>query len=214
MTISGCKITPVAAGAATAIAANAQAAELGDLEDFIGRIRSQDDAVRGPAWQGAASRGAPAVKLLIPVMEDSDFETARAARRALWNIVRHAGRPRALKEGLAVSRELVASLPGSAKATRRELLWMLSEVGTDEAIPAMAALLTDADVRSDAQCALMRLPGRKATAALRSAFGHAPEDFKYALADSLRKRGDSVKGYPSQKLLPSRPTTVTQPKPA
>jgi HEAT repeat protein len=158
--------------------------------------------------------GAPAIKLLTPIMQDADFEVARSARRAVWKIVRHAGRPGAAKEARAVSAELVALLPGTPSDTRRELLWMLSEIGTDETIPAMAALLSDADVRIDAQCAIMRLPGRQATAALKSAFARAPEDFKYALADALRKRGESVKGFPSQKRVPSRPTAVTQPRPA
>jgi hypothetical protein len=73
----------------------------------------------------------------------------------------------------------------------------------------MAALLLDPEVREDARCALMRLPGRKATASLRSAFAAAPEEFKFALAESLRQRGEKVKGYPSQKLVPTRPTAVT-----
>jgi HEAT repeat protein len=213
MTTSGFKTTILAA-AASAMPANAPAAAPANLDDFIGRIRNLDDAVRGPAWQEAASMGAPAVKQLAPIMQDADFEVARSARRALWKIVRHAGRPGAAKEARAVSRELSALLPHAPSATRRELLWMLSEIGTDEAIPAMATLLSDAEVRMDAQCAIMRLPGRQATAALKKAFGGAPEDFKYALADALRKRGESVKGYPSQKRVPSRPTTVTQPRPA
>ena len=91
---------------------------------------------------------------------------------------------------------------------------MLSEIGGDDAIAPMAALLTDKEVREDARCALMRLPGKQATAALKSAFGSAPEEFKTALAESLRKRGETVDGHPSQKLVPTRPTTVGQPKPA
>ena len=72
----------------------------------------------------------------------------------------------------------------------------------------MAALLADEEAREDARAALMRLPGNRATAALRAAFRAAPEPFKYALADALRKRGAQVEGYPSQKLAPSRQTTV------
>lgn len=72
----------------------------------------------------------------------------------------------------------------------------------------MAALLTNAEVREDARCALLRLPGPRPTAALRAAFRTAPEDFKYALADSLRQRGLDVQGYPSRKLVPTHETTV------
>ena len=85
---------------------------------------------------------------------------------------------------------------------------MLSEIAEDKAIAVMAALLADPEVREDARCALMRLRGRKVTSAFESAFANAPEEFKYALAEALRERGIKVNGYPSQKLVPSRKTTV------
>ena len=215
MTSSESKTTVLATAAAMATAGpGLAAAGPGPVEDFIARIQSKDDTVRGPAWQTAARWGAPAVKPLVSVMQDQDFEVARSARRALWVITRHAGRPGATKEAKAVAHELVAFLSGSPKASQREMLWMLSEIGSDDDVAAMAALLTDSSMREDARCALMRMPGRKATAALKSAFGRAPEEFKFALAESLRQRGESVKGYPTQKLVPSRQTTVTQPKPA
>jgi hypothetical protein len=88
---------------------------------------------------------------------------------------------------------------------------MLSEISGDDAVAPIATLLADPEVREDARCALMRLPARKSTAALKSAFATAPEEFKYALAESLRQRGEAVKGYPSQKRVPSRATTVTAP---
>ena len=47
----------------------------------------------------------------------------------------------------------------------------------------MAGLLSDPVFREEARCALTRLPGRKATAALRTAFTSAPEEFKFALAE-------------------------------
>ena len=202
------------AGAAIAIASSSHAAEAVSATDLAARIKSTDDKVRGPAWQGAGPVGAPAVKPLAAVMTDADFEISRSAKRALYKIVRHAGRPGAKKEAKAVERELIPLLKSDAVTIRREVLWMLSEIGDEDAIAPMAALLTDKEVREDARCALMRLPGRKATAALKSAFGTAPEEFKSALAESLRTRGEKVSGYPSQKLVPTRSTTVDQPKPA
>ena len=74
----------------------------------------------------------------------------------------------------------------------------------------IAAVMSDADFEI-ARSALMRLPGSKVTKALKSAMSSAPEEFKYALADALQKRGESVKGYPSKKLVPTRPTTVLPP---
>ena len=192
------------AGAATVIGSASHAAEVVSVSDLVARIKSTDDKVRGPAWQGAGPVGAPAVKPLAAVMTDPDFEISRSAKRALYKIVRHAGRPGAKKEAQAVEKELIPLLQNSAVPVRREVLWMLSEIGGDDAVAPMAALLTDKEVREDARCALMRLPGRKATVALKSAFGSASEEFKFALAESLRARGEKVSGYPSQKLVPAR----------
>jgi HEAT repeat protein len=202
------KSAALVAGAATVIASASDAAEAVSVADLVARIKNTDDKVRGPVWQGAGPAGAPAVKPLAAVMTDTDFEVGRSAKRALYKIVRHAGRPGAKKEAKAVETELIPLLKSAAVPVRREVLWMLSEIGDDDAIAPMTALLTDKEVREDARCALMRLPGQKATAALKYAFGSAPAEFKPALAESLRKRGEKVDGYPSQKLVPTRPTTV------
>lgn len=203
----------LAAGAAMAAATGVQAAATAAVDPLIAKIRTKDDAVRGPAWQGAAPHGAPAVKPLAEVMTDADFEIARSAKRALWVIVRHAGRPGAAREAAAVTKELVPLLTNRPTAVRREVLWMLSEIAGDSVVDAISPLLADAEIRDDARCALLRIPGRKVNAALKAAMARAPEEFKYALADSLRLRGENVKEYPSRKLVPTRTTTV-KPAPA
>jgi HEAT repeat protein len=197
--------TALAIATTTALTGSASAAA---SDDLLRQIKSTDDAVRGPAWQNAGPAGAPAVQPLAATMSDPNFEIARCAKRALYKVVRHAGRPGAAKEALAVQAELLPLLKSEVVAVRREVLWMLSEIGTPEAVAPMATLLTDKEVREDARCALMRIPGRQATQALKTALAGAPEEFKFALADSLRKRGETVKGYPSQKLKPTRTPQV------
>lgn len=210
MTTNSLKTSLLVAGTAAAMEQTSQAAEAASVDDFIARIKSQDDDVRGTAWQDAGPQGAPAVNPLAAAMTDANFEIARAAKRALYKIVRHAGRPGAPREARAVARELIALLSASPTVVRREVLWMLSEIGSDDAVTPIAALLADKEVREDARCALMRVSGRRATAALRSAFASAPEEFKFALAESLRRRGEKVNGYPSQKLVPTRQTKVAR----
>ena len=56
---------------------------------------------------------------------------------------------------------------------------------------------------------LQRIPGKASLKALQAAMKTAPEDFRYNLAESLRKRGEKVSGYPSRRLVPTKPTTVT-----
>lgn len=200
--------SPAVAIAAAATARAATAAEPASVSELTAKIKSPDDAVRGPAWQGAAPCGAPAVKPLAEVMGEPAFEIARSARRALWKIARHAGRPGAGKERKAVVAELIPLLSTDHTPTRREVLWMLSEIGGDDAVPAVAALLTHPELREDARAALERIPGGKSLAALKSALKTAPEDYRPAIAVSLRARGVTVKDYPSQKLVPTKKTDI------
>ena len=187
---------------------NPGSAAASSLEDLIAKIKDKDDAVRGPAWQNAGPFGAPAVRPLANVMADPEMEVARAAKRALWKVVRHAGRPGADQEKRAVTTELLTLLQGSPTNVRREALWMLSEIGSDDAVPAIAALISDRDVREDARAALERIPGNKSLGALKESLKTASEDFQPAIAQSLRVRGVKVPGYPNQKLVPTRPSSA------
>jgi HEAT repeat protein len=198
-------LSPVALAAVATAAAPSLATAAPAVDDLINRIRSQDENVRGDAWQKAGPAGAPAIKPLAALMTDSDFELARSARRAIWNIVYHGGRPGATKEARAIETELIALLDHKAVAVRREALWMLSELAGDAAVAPMARLLTDPELREDARCALQRIPGGQSLGALKDAMKSAPEEFRYALAESLRARGETVSGYPSRKLVPTRP---------
>jgi len=184
------------------------------VDDLLTRIRDPDENIAGPACQGAGPYGAAAIKPLVALMADSDFEIGRKAKRAVYWIVRYAGRPGATQEAGAVEAELIPLLQSGPSQVRRDLAWMLSEIGGTRSIPPLAALLSDKDVREDARCALTRHPNPEAVTALKAAFGTAPEDFKYALVESLRQRGEKVEGYPSRKLVPTGQTTVRpiQPK--
>ncbi len=184
------------------------------VNDLVPAIQSTNDKIRGPAWQNAAAAGAAAIRPLAGLLNDADFETARSARRALQRIVRHAGRPGADKEAASVTAELVALLRNDQASVRNTAVWLLSEIGGDDAVAPMAALLADKDSREDARCALMRIPGPQVTAAFKAAFTSAPNEFKYALADSLRERGEKVADFPTRKMVPIRQTTVKAAKPA
>lgn len=166
--------------ATAAVAGLAQAADQPSVDDLIARIKNKDDKVRGPAWQTAEKYGAPAVKPLAAVMTEPEPEVARAAQRGLWKIVRYAGRPNAGAEAKAVVAELMPLLVQGANVVRREVVWMLSELAGDEAIPPMSALLSHPELREDARCALTRMPGAQVTAVLKKALASAPEEFKFA----------------------------------
>jgi HEAT repeat protein len=180
---------------------------------LVDRIKSPDETVSGAAWQSAGPYGAVAVEPLAALMADEDFELARKAKRALYLVVRHVGPPAAARERKAVERQLILVLGSSSPRIRREVVWMLSEIGSARAIGPMAALLADKELREDARCALTRHPAPGAVTALKSAFANASGNFKYALAESLRQRGEKVEGYPSRKLVPKAPTSVAPQQP-
>ena len=206
MSINHFKKASLAAG----IAGTSAGADQNDaVNKLLAGIRDADDKVRTEAWLSAGAVGAPAVMPLAETMADDDLEVARAAKRALWKIVRHAGRPRAVKEKRAVEAELVVLLGNNHPVpVRREVIWMLSEIGGRNAIAPIARLIKNTELREDARMALERIPTKRALQALKFRFKNAPEDFKPNLAQSLRKRGVEVDGYPCRKLVPKKRTNL------
>ena len=91
-------------------------------------------------------------------------------------------------------------------ALRRELLWLLSEIGGDESVPSIAALLNQESLREDARMVLERIPGDTSLTALHKALDAGPKDFRLNIAQSLRARGEAVdpEAYPCQKLVPTK----------
>jgi len=209
MSTNSLKKTSIAAGAAGVMAQMASTAQAQGVDELIAGIKSDSAEKRTETWQSAGEVGAPAVKSLAKVMTDDELEVARAAKRALWQIVRYTGRPGANQERRAVETELTGLLGDDQPvAVRREVLWMLSEIGARRSIEPVAGLLRNEDLREDARMVLERVPNRRAVAALKAGFEAAPEDFKPNMAQSLRKRGEEVAGYPCQKLVPTKKTDV------
>ncbi|HUT25316.1 MAG TPA: hypothetical protein VM492_13310 [Sumerlaeia bacterium] len=195
-----------AAGVATAAAAEPPRR---DVEELIAKIKGKDENARTDAWVNAGRIGAPAVEPLATVMADPDLETARAAKRGLWKIVRRAGRPEADRERKAAVAELAPLLEeGHPDGMRREVLWMLSEIGGKESVKPVAALLQSRELREDARCALERIPGGHSLKALQAAFDSVGDDFKQNIVQSLRKRGVDVEGFPCVKRKPTKETQV------
>lgn len=206
MSTNNLKKASLAASAVATMAGTAQAARKNrGVNRLIAKIESSDAETRTNAWQRAGDVGAPAVQPLALVMTDDDLEVARAAKRAMWQIVRHTGRPGAINAKQKVVGKLCGLLGADQPVSvRREVVWMLSEIGGMAAIRPLAELLSNKHLREDARCALERIPIKRAVQALKAGFEVAPEDFKPNLAQSLRKRGVKVEGYPCVKLVPAK----------
>jgi hypothetical protein len=179
------------------------------LDVLLQRIQGTDDAVRADARDNAGAVGAKAVGPLAKIAASGELEVARAANRAIQNIVYHAGRPGAADEAKAVATELLKLLGDSQPLQlRRDVLWMTWQIAGEEAVQPVAALLAHEELGEDARMALERLPGEKATAALQTALAAADDADKPALARSLRVRGVETPGVPDLRLKPTKKTSV------
>ncbi|MBA7627725.1 hypothetical protein ES703_35192 [subsurface metagenome] len=209
MSMNNVRKASLAAAATGVMVGTADAVRRRRVDRLISKIKDSNDKVRTEGWLSAGEVGAPAVESLAKVMTDEDLEVARAAKRALWKIVRHTGRPRATKEKRAVQTELLELLGDEQPVSvRREVLWMLSEIGSFKSVKPIAGLLSNKQLREDARMALERIPGRGAVKALKAGLKAAPEDFKLNIAQSLRKRGTDVPGLACVKLVPTKKTNV------
>jgi hypothetical protein len=184
------------------------------VDNLIAKIKDKkSDKVRAEGWLSAAKVGAAAVKPLAAVTTsgDSDLEVARAAKRALWQIVHDFGRIDAEDQRKAVLNELQALLTDDwPDAFRREVLWMLSEIGGDSSVAPIAAVLKSRELLDDARCALQRIPGQSSLDALKAALDSVPKSYKNNIAHALRTRGmePDLEKYPQENLIPTKPTNV------
>ncbi len=178
--------------------------------ELVAAIESDQPDTRTKAWLGAGKAGPAAFDSLARVMATGSLEVSRAAKRAMWKITHTVGAPGA--EGKTDACRRLAALLSARHSVevRREVLWMLSDLDDGQSVPAIAQLLKDELLRGDARMVLQRIPGAESLAALKHGFRVAPEAFKFELAQSLRKRGVAVDGYPCQKLVPNRNTQVTE----
>jgi len=183
------------------------------LEQLIAGINSDDPDTRTAAWQAAGSVGAPAIKPMAKIVVEGELEVGRAAKRAMWKIVRTAGAPKAdAADKKAVIQALIVVLLDESRPAvlRRDVIWMLSEIGGQETIDAFYQIpdLLHKDICEDARCCAERIPIESAVAALKDALEEAPPALKPAIAHSLRVRGVAVPSVPDLKLVPTKETTV------
>jgi len=179
------------------------------LELLIQNIQSSDDAVRAAARDAAGQVGAPAIGPLARIAATGPLEIARAAGRAMQNIVYHAGRPVAGQEPADVAAALIKLISAEPPLQlRRDVLWMTWQIAGAEAVRPVAALLQHPELGEDARMCLEALPVREAVAALQAGLEAAPAEQKPALAYSLRKRGVDVPGVPDLRLVPTKETQV------
>jgi len=163
-------------------------------DDQVRRIIADVSGARPEVQQAglekAVEAGASAVAPLAAIAAGDDHTAARAAWLSLEAIVADATRPGAESKRKAVSLALVEVLEKSADRPvefRRELLRLLARVARGEAVPALARLLDDPELREMARWALARIPTNSAARALGDAISRSKGEFKIALMGALAR---------------------------
>ncbi len=197
------------------------------VEKLLQDLRSPHPEQRTAAWLAAGSLGAEAIPALVELILQSErevtalkdqgktkelaypLEVGRAAKRAVWKIVRTVGAPGTAAEAKAAVEEALLPYirPGLPDQLRRDVLWMLSEIGTDRTVREIAELpniLEDTAIRDDARACVQRIGTAYAIKILQRGLEEAQDDFRLAIAESLRVLGVGVdvERYPSRKLVP------------
>ncbi|MGQ9761649.1 MAG: hypothetical protein ACUVQH_07030 [Thermogutta sp.] len=182
------------------------------LEKLLEQLKSDNPFVRRDGWLNAGPLGADALASLAEMAAVGELEISRAANRAMWQIVRYVGVPGRNAERQAVVQALGKLVQNTQLPVqlRRDVVWMLSEIITEEELNESIALhlLMNADLGEDARMALQRIGGPKSVALLKTAMEKAQGDFKAALACSLRKCHVAVTEPPCPKLIPQKQTRV------
>lgn len=108
-----------------------------------------------------------------------------------------------------VEKRLIAVLgPGTSRAAKEYACRKLCMIGTAASVPALAALLGDAEQSHMARFALERIQAAEAAAALRDALGTVSGDLKIGMISSLGSRGDAESVPLLKALLPADATPL------
>jgi len=94
---------------------------------------------------------------------------------------------------------------GTSRAAKEYACRRLMMIGTEASVPALAALLGDADDSHMARFALDRISGPEAAQALRDALGRAQGSLRIGMIESLGGRGDAASVPALARLLASDP---------
>ncbi|HID07134.1 MAG TPA: HEAT repeat domain-containing protein, partial [Armatimonadetes bacterium] len=149
----------------------------------------------------AGQLGARALPALIDILIHGDNEHQLGARKVIEAIVHYATNSSEYDRAM-VTATLIASLKLNIPIEAKKfIIEMLGYVGIDDAVPPLAELLFDAQLREPARRALERIPVRSATRALVNALMRTHGAFKVALINSLGAKRDPAVTHVIQRAL-------------
>jgi len=164
------------------------------IAGLLQQLQSPDEATRMAAVQGLSQAGPDAVAPLFSVMGGDNRTTDLAARMAVQRMVQQAAGPRGAAARPEISRVLAqqAAAASHPLAVRAFAITMLSLVGGDEVVPALAGLLKDPNMGEMARWTLVRIPGQASLNALAAALPGATGEMRIGVINALGARQDKA----------------------
>jgi HEAT repeat protein len=167
---------------------------------LLANIKHGDASARAAAIRQATLVGTSAILPLAQVFGDDNRGAGKAAGEALKRIVHHAARPGAEREAKAAAESLIKLIDRvQPRKVRVTAIYLLGYIGKGDAVPPLAALLAEEDIREEARMALERIPDRAAEGALRRALRSVSADFRPNIEQSLRHRRMTFKTVGTQR---------------
>ena len=160
-------------------------------EFLAGALRADDPATRAKAQQAAAQVGAPMVGPVFGLLAEGTPQAMRVGEGALYSLAAVASRPGSEAQRTDLAEALMVQLGGAPSPRARQVAArLLSLVGGDDTVPALAAALREADTFEAARFALERIPGEAAGQALLAALPELPAEQQVGLIHTLGARRD------------------------
>lgn len=160
-----------------------------ELTEVLQQLQSPDNAVRLQALERAPKLGATLIPRLVPLLTHQDWRVQRAAQIVLETIAAHATKTNTKDRREVINALLTLTKPDCPLPVRKVALQALSICATDEAVPSLATLLNDEQVRDDALAALKQIRSSAAAKAIANAAANAKGEWLRALLATLGEMG-------------------------
>jgi HEAT repeat protein len=158
---------------------------------FLADIQSENADTRYNAWVKAGEMGPQVVPELGRLLNADNPGIAKAAEEALKVHVHSAAKEWNSERRKAVMKALLILIGGSQpRKTRVAAVRHLSTIGDAEALPPVAKLIEDKNLREEAVFCLERIPGEASTQVLMDTLASTPDEFKPRVIAALGHRKD------------------------
>ena len=160
-----------------------------DLQTVLQQLQSQDNATRFQAIERASEFGAAIIPHLPSLLTHQDWRVQRAGQIVLENIAARIPKLSTKERREVINALLALAKPNQPVVVRKAALNALGICGTDDAVPNLAPLLKDDQVREDALAALKQIGSPAAAKAIADAAATAKGEWQRALLATLGEIG-------------------------